>query len=109
MSFDYKLSKGPMQLGPPRFPGNQGSTGSPRGMRMPKLATSVVLGSLPGLDFVAISSTRDLVYGRSYVLWSCASGLGSLSRWLLTVPRGDGHATGRKQQQMHNWATWCAL
>ena len=45
---------------------------------------------------MAISSSQVSIHVPLYLLWSRASGLGLLSRWLATVPQGDGHTTGKK-------------
>ena len=58
------------------------------------MAKSAVSGDRPGQEILAILTRQALIHNPLYPLWSHALGYRLLSRWLLTVHRGDDHTDG---------------
>ena len=62
MPFKYQLPWSPHPTWFPLRSQHQGDTGSPSGVRMPKLAKSAVSGDRPGEDILAILTHQALIH-----------------------------------------------
>ena len=73
--------------------------GSPRGVRMPKLAKSAISYGQPRLAFMATSSSQALIQGRDIPFGPVHRGLASCHAGCLLFPAGMVARQGTKQQE----------